>query len=128
VVGLAFPAGEGVAAGDWDGSVRSGAATLFILGGLSVWELGVRKGVGTKADEDYEKRAATPDGTPSTEATYVVAVLRPWTKRAKWSGKRVGASLVVVGLACVTRFTRRSRRAPPLTAPAGERPWPHRRG
>lgn len=84
MVGLGFPAGEGVAAGDWDGSVRSGAATPFIPGGLSVWELSVRKDVGTKADDDYEKRTATPDGTPSTEATYVAAVLRPWTKRAKW--------------------------------------------
>jgi hypothetical protein len=88
VVGLSFPAGEGVAAGDWDGSVRSGAATEFIPGGLSVWELSVRKDVGTKADEDYEKRTATPDGSPTTEATYVAAALRPWTKRARWARDR----------------------------------------
>jgi hypothetical protein len=88
VVGLSFPAGEGVAAGDWDGSIRSGAASKFIPGGLSVWELSVRKDVGTKADEDYEKRTATPDGSPTTEATYVAAALRPWTKRAKWARDR----------------------------------------
>jgi hypothetical protein len=88
VVGLAFPAEEGVAAGDWDGSVRSGAATAHIAAGLSVWELSVRKDVGTKAEEDYEKRTTTPDGTPTTEATYVAAVLRPWTKRAKWAREK----------------------------------------
>jgi hypothetical protein len=88
VVGLGFPAGEGVAAGGWDGSVRSGTATPFIPGGLSVWELSVREDVGTKADEDYGKRAATPDGTPTAEATYVAAILRPWTKREEWAHEK----------------------------------------
>jgi hypothetical protein len=85
VVGLGFPADEGVAAGDWDGSVRSGAATPFIPGGVSVWELSVRRDADIKADEDYSKRTAAPDDTPTNEATYVAAVLRPWTKRAKWA-------------------------------------------
>jgi hypothetical protein len=88
VVGLEFPAGEGVSAGDWDGSVRSGSATPFIPAGLSVWELSVRKDVGTKAEEDYEKRTATPDGTPTAEATYVATILRPWQKRAQWAKEK----------------------------------------
>ncbi|MBN9622334.1 MAG: hypothetical protein J0H06_05165, partial [Actinobacteria bacterium] len=77
-----------MAAGDWDGSVRSGVATAFIPGGLSVWELSVRKDVGIKADEDHEKRTTTPDGTPTTETTYVAAILRPWTKREEWAREK----------------------------------------
>src|SRR4051794_16527243 len=90
VVGLGFPAGEGISAGDWDGSVRSGATTPFIPGGLSVWELSVNKNSGTKATADYVKRTTTPDGTPTAEATYVAVILRPWTKRADWAKEITG--------------------------------------
>src|SRR4051794_38838583 len=81
VVHLGVPAGEGVAVGDWDGTVRATVATAFVPAGLSLWELSVKKNVGTKADSDYEKRASTPDGSPTTEATYVAAYLRRWAKR-----------------------------------------------
>lgn len=88
IVQLGFPAGEGVSAGDWDGSVRANASTPFIPKGLSVWELSVNKSPGKKADEDYAKRTTTPDGTPSGEATYVAVSLRPWTKRAEWTREK----------------------------------------
>jgi hypothetical protein len=88
VVGLDFPAGEGVSVGDWDGSVRSGSDTPFIPAGLSVWELSVNKKSSQKADADYAKRTATPDGTPTSEATYVAAILRPWTKQAEWAKEK----------------------------------------
>lgn len=85
VVQLGFPAGEGVSAGDWDGSVRATVATPFVPDGLSVWELSVNKSPGRKAEEDYTKRTSTPDGSPTTEATYVAVSLRPWTQRADWA-------------------------------------------
>lgn len=85
VVQLGFPAGEGVSAGGWDGSVRAHASTPFIPKGLSVWELSVNKSPGRKANEDYAKRTTTPDGSPSGDATYVAVSLRPWTKRAEWA-------------------------------------------
>lgn len=85
VVQLGFPAGEGVSAGDWDGSVRATEATPFVPDGLSAWELSVNKSPGKKAEEDYAKRTSTPDGSPTREATYVAMSLRPWTKRAEWA-------------------------------------------
>ena len=88
VVQLGFPAGEGVSAGSWDGTVRAGEATAFVPAGLSLWELSVTKGVGTKADDDYAKRKTTPDGSPTADCTYVAAALRPWTKRAEWAKDR----------------------------------------
>lgn len=89
LVELGMPAGDGVAAGDWDGSVRSTKATAWVPDGLSVWELSVNSSPNTKADDDYSKRTGTPDGTPPSDCTYVAAILRPWTARAAWSaGKR----------------------------------------
>jgi hypothetical protein len=88
VVRLGMPADEGVSAGDWDGSVQADIGTAYVPAGLSVWELSVDKSPGTKADTDYEKRAATPDGTPTAEATYVEAILRPWTDRDNWAKNR----------------------------------------
>lgn len=55
LVQLGFPAGEGVAAGSWDGSVRTTEATAFVPKGLSHWELSIEKSVGKKADADYGK-------------------------------------------------------------------------
>lgn len=86
-----MPAGEGVAAGDWDGSIRTTEATAWVPEGLSVWELSVNSSPNKKADEDYVKRADTPDGTATGDCTYVEAILRPWTFRASWAtGKRDG--------------------------------------
>jgi len=89
LVELGIPAGDGVAAGDWDGSIRTTEATAWVPEGLSVWELSVNSSPNAKADEDYAKRAATPDGSPTGGCTYVEAILRPWTARASWAtGKR----------------------------------------
>ncbi|WP_422115278.1 hypothetical protein [Brachybacterium sp. UNK5269] len=89
LVELGMPAGDGVAAGDWDGSVRTTEATAWVADGLSVWELSVNSSPNTKANDDYSKRTDTPDGTPTSDCTYVEAILRPWTARARWAtGKR----------------------------------------
>ena len=58
VLQLGFPAGEGVAAGGWDGTlIAVQARPPYIPDGLSVWELSVEKAVGAKADRDYNKMA-----------------------------------------------------------------------
>ena len=89
LVDFGMPAGDGVAAGDWDGSLRTTEATAWVPDGLSVWELSVNSHPNPKADDDYSKRTDTPDGTPTSDCTYVEAILRPWTARARWAtGKR----------------------------------------
>lgn len=88
LVGLGMPAGEGVAAGSWDGTARSTAASPWVPDGLSVWELSVNSSPGVKAAEDYAKRLTTPDGSPATDCVYVEAILRPWTERASWAATR----------------------------------------
>lgn len=88
VVELGMPAGEGVAAGRWDGTVRATASSAWVPEGLSVWELSVDDHPGTKADTDYSKSPNTPDGTPTSACTYVEAILRPWTKRVDWAASK----------------------------------------
>lgn len=87
---LGMPAGEGVAAGGWDGSIRTTCATAWVPEGLSVWELSVNSSPTTKANEDYVKRAATPDGTAIGDCTYVEVILRPWNNRASWARDKCG--------------------------------------
>lgn len=85
---LKFPAAEGARVGDWDGVVRSGEATAFIPDGLSGWELSVEKNVTRKASEDYDKRIASPDGTPPATCAYVAVSLRGWKNRSQWAAER----------------------------------------
>lgn len=98
LVELGMPAAEGVAAGKWDGSVRTASSNAWVPDGLSVWELSVNSGANAKAEDDYGKRDSTPDGSPLHECTYVQAILRVWTDRddfakthgaeKKWKGVR----------------------------------------
>lgn len=89
VVSLGFAAGGGVYSSGWDGTVKATTPGLNVPAGLSLWELSTRGDVNVKADEDYDKRMATPDGTPTTEATYIAASTRTWQDRAAWAlGKR----------------------------------------
>ena len=91
VSALGMPAGDGVAAGGWDGSVRTPTGNAWVPEGYSVWELSVDGSPGVKADKDYEKRDSTPDGTKLAEATYVEAILRPWTARDTWAKDKTAA-------------------------------------
>jgi hypothetical protein len=79
-----FPAGEGVSVGGWDGVVQAGASSPFVPDGLSLWELSVESSVNTKADDDYAKRTATPDGSATGDATYCQLAVRRWADRREW--------------------------------------------
>ena len=88
VVSLGVPAGEGVGTGGWDGVARASEATAHVPKGLSVWELSVHKSPGVKANSDYGKRATTPDGSPTTDCTYVQVSGRRWKDRDVWAKDR----------------------------------------
>lgn len=88
LVELGMPAGDGVAAGGWDGSVRATEGNAWVPEGLSVWELSVNASPGVKADSDYAKRDDAPGGAATSDCTYVELILRPWTRRATWAKER----------------------------------------
>jgi hypothetical protein len=90
-VQLGFPAGSGTSAGSWDGSVRTVTGNAMVPEGLSVWELSVQKsGIKAKADDDFSKRTSTPDGSPTSDAEYIEAILRPWPDRRDWAADKNG--------------------------------------
>lgn len=90
-VQLGFPAGSGTSAGSWDGSVRTVTGNTMVPAGLSVWELSVEKsGIKAKADRDFGKRTSTPDGSPTSDAEYIEAILRPWPDRRAWAMEKNG--------------------------------------
>lgn len=78
-----MPGGSGTAAGGFDGVVKTKAASAFVPQGVSVWELSVGGGQ-SKAEHDYSIRLDGPDGLPTTDVTYVEAILAPWTKARSW--------------------------------------------
>ncbi len=83
-----FPAAEGTAAGGWDGVAVAGGDAPFVPAGQSLWELSAGQSTTAKANRDYEKRTTTPDGRPTSEATYIAVSLRRWKDRRLWATER----------------------------------------
>jgi hypothetical protein len=88
IVSVGFAAGVGVYGSGWDGTARATNATAMVPGGLSLWELSTRGDVKRKADSDFNKRAATPDGTPTTDAAYIAVSTRTWKNRDTWAKEK----------------------------------------
>ena len=85
---LGMPAGEGASAPGWDGTVKATKHTAWVPAGLSLWEMSTNKNISQKASADYKKRLTTPDDSPTSEATYIALLLRPWRGREQWAKDR----------------------------------------
>lgn len=88
VKSLDFPADEGTAAGGWDGVAVVAGNAPFVPDGQTLWELSAGQSTNAKATADYGKRKATPDGRPTSDATYIAVSLRRWRDRRKWATDR----------------------------------------
>lgn len=85
VQSIDFPAAEGTAAGSWDGISVAATDSPFVPGGQALWELSVESSANKKAESDYVKRTSTPDGSPTSDSTYVAVSLRRWRDRRKFA-------------------------------------------
>ena len=83
-----FAIDEGVDIGGFDGTVRAEGGSRRVPVGGSVWELSVRRDVGTKADQDYERHVAAPPGWSMSKTVYSAVSLRAWRDRYAWAEKR----------------------------------------
>jgi transcriptional regulator with XRE-family HTH domain len=81
---IEFPAGEQVQRPGWDGIVEAGQVDVFVPAGTSVWEMGVDKSPGTKAERDFSKRKTSAGGIDPVQATYVFVTPRKWQKKEGW--------------------------------------------
>ena len=80
-----FAIDEGVDLGGFDGRVRSEGGSRWVPDGDSVWELSVRRDVGTKADQDYAGRVTAPPGWSMSDTVYSAVSLRAWQRRDAWA-------------------------------------------
>lgn len=85
---LEMPGESGVSIGGFDGLVTASGASVKVPVGRSVWELSTEKSVNSKADRDYEKRTAGPNGEDPRNFTYVQVSVRTWRDASKWASDR----------------------------------------
>ena len=88
-----FPAGDAVQLAGYDGVVELAEDHATIPKGLSVWEMGTNASPKTKADDDYDKRIASPPPTARgpvvpSNTTFVFATPRRWGAKKKWAKTR----------------------------------------
>ena len=87
---IRFPSDESVQLPGWDGTCEIGSGTEHIPSGSSGWEIGTqRERIGTKANEDYQKRTCDPLGIDRENATFVFVTPRHWTGKAGWTAARL---------------------------------------
>lgn len=76
---------EGTAAPGWDGTATSDGSSFLPKGKLS-FEFGTNKQPKTKADEDYNKRAA--QNVEKSDEIFVFATPRNWAGATEWAKRR----------------------------------------
>lgn len=85
VTNIDIRAHEGTAASGWDGKATSDGSSFLPKGELR-FEFGTNQQPKSKADEDYNKRAAQIIG--QSNATFVFATPRNWAGAAEWAKQR----------------------------------------
>lgn len=85
---VAFPSGESVQTGGWDGIVSTPTATQYVPDGWSGWELSKRGDIKTKADEDYDKRTTNPESLDRDKTVFIFITPRRWNAKEAWAKKK----------------------------------------
>ena len=83
-----FPADEGIRRCGWDGMLSAESGNAWVPKGKSVWEMGVDKNPGTKANADYKKRTKAKNAE-AKNTTFVFVTPRKWLGKAKWVKSRL---------------------------------------
>lgn len=85
---LDLPALESVQRSGFDGVVECEKGNAWVPNGRSVWELGVNKGVKSKADEDFGKRTKETPKAEQEFTTYVFVTPRHWENKKEWASEQ----------------------------------------
>lgn len=81
---ISFRAHEGVQLSGFDGIVSAEGASPFVPEGLSVWEMGTNREIGSKANEDYKTRTDNPLGIEKLTTALVFITPRRWPNKESW--------------------------------------------
>ena len=85
---VAFPSGESVQTGGWDGIVQVQTGNEYVPDGWSGWELSKRGDIKAKADEDYDKRTLDPESFDPAKTAFVFVTPRRWNAKEDWVTKK----------------------------------------
>ncbi len=83
-----FPAGDSVNRPGYDGLLRTNDSAPWVPSGQSVWEMGTNHNPKSKANEDYDKRVAEPDGIVPADTTFVFVTPRRWQGKSDWADEK----------------------------------------
>jgi transcriptional regulator with XRE-family HTH domain len=84
-----FPSDESINFPGWDGVCEVDVETIYIPSGWSGWEIGAqRAGIAGKADGDYAKRRADPQGLDPSKTTFVFVTPQRWSGKEKWATEK----------------------------------------
>ena len=88
-VRMRIPADEGVRHPGWDARTVCDVASEYVPSGTAGWELSAqRSDVPGKAEKDYRKRTAEPDGVDPASSTYIFVTLQHWPKKDAWASAK----------------------------------------
>jgi hypothetical protein len=86
-----IPSGDSVALSGLDGLVISESGFYpdqFLPAGESIWEFGCDKNVGTKINNDFEKRSKEKSIKNKKAKSYVAVSPQAWTKKGEWEKEK----------------------------------------
>ena len=85
---LDIPSGSSVRMPGWDGLLSVSEGNLWVPGGASAWEFSCEKNPKQKADRDYTKRTANPQGETTSQTTFVFVTTRRFRDKDEWMNNR----------------------------------------
>ena len=85
---LDIPSGSSVRMPGWDGLLSVSEGNPWVPGGTSVWEFSCEKNPKQKADRDYTKRTANPQGETASQTTFVFGTARRFRGKKTWMNNR----------------------------------------
>ena len=85
---LDIPSGSSVRMPGWDGLLSTSVGNVWVSSGASAWEFSCEKNPKQKADRDYTKRTANPQGETVSQTTFVFVTARRFRGKKTWMNNR----------------------------------------
>ena len=85
---LDMASGSSVRMPGWDGLLSVSEENPWVPGGTSAWEFSCEKNPNQKADRDYTKRTANPQGEIASQTTFVFVTARRFRGKKTWMNNR----------------------------------------
>lgn len=89
IASVRFPYDESVQLSGWDGICSTAIGSGLIPEGVSGWEIGTQKrGITSKAQDDYTKRSTDPGEIDPAQSTFVFVTPRRFSKKDVWVAEK----------------------------------------